>query len=335
MKMVILKSVFLLIIFSNHIFAKDFDDLFKISIEIKNENIENSIDRAFNDLVFRLIGYEDLEKAKIIKGNFNSKDFLTRYAVVRNNDSNFLQASFEEDIVMSQFIENGINFIGRNRPIIFLDIQIDNGFDKPFKIESIPYETKLESSIKRIFDDISEKRGLFFEFPQNTINLDNKNYFFENENDNDFDQYKYDYLESLIISRSGINNWSISYKDQISFFENIDDVTERIRFLFQNLSIDYLSDFILDNSERRLMMKVTKVSSAEHLDNLLDALDKMISIKEYSIKSFQQNEISFSLTIFGTEDQFKKSVQTHKDFSIESTATELIQASLNSIWSII
>ena len=331
MKMVILKSVFLIIIFSNHIFAKDFDDLFKISIEIKNENIENSIDRAFNDLVFRLIGYEDLEKAKIIKGNFNSKDFLTRYAVVRNNDSNFLQASFEEDIVMSQFIENGINFIGRNRPIIFLDIQIDNGFDRPFKIESIPYETRLESSIKRIFDDISKKRGLFFEFPQNTINLDNKNYFFENENDNDFDQYKYDYLESLIISRSGINNWSISYKDQISFFENIDDVTERIRFLFQNLSIDYLSDFILDNSERRLMMKVTKVSSAEHLDNLLDALDKMISIKEYSIKSFQQNEISFSLTIFGTEDQFKKSVQTHKDFSIESTATELIQASLNSI----
>ena len=329
--MVILKSVFLLIIFSNHIFAKDFDDLFKISIEIKNENIENSIDRAFNDLVFRLIGYEDLEKAKIIKGNFNSKDFLTRYAVVRNNDSNFLQASFEEDIVMSQFIENGINFIGRNRPIIFLDIQIDNGFDKPFKIESIPYETRLESSIKRIFDDISKKRGLFFEFPQNTISLDNKNYFFENANDNEFDQYKYDYLESLIISRSGINNWSISYKDQISFFENIDDVTERIRFLFQNLSIDYLSDFILDNSERRLMMKVTKVSSAEHLDNLLDALDKMISIKEYSIKSFQQNEISFSLTIFGTEDQFKKSVQTNKDFSIESTATELIQASLNSI----
>ena len=329
--MAILKSVFLLIIFSNHIFAKDFDDLFKITIEVKNENIENSIDRAFNDLVFRLIGYEDLEKAKIIKGNFDSKDFLSRYAVVRNNDSNFLQASFEEDIVMSQFIENGINFIGRNRPIIFLDIQIDNGFDKPFKIESIPYETSLESSIKRIFDDISEKRGLFFEFPQNTINLDNKNYFFDNENDNDFDQYKYDYLESLIISRSGINNWSISYKDQISFFENIDEIIERIRFLFENLSIDYLSDFVLDKSERKMMMTVTKVSSAEHLDNLLEALDKMISIKEYSIKSFQKNEISFSLTIFGTEDQFRKTVQTHKDFSIESTATETIQASLNSI----
>ena len=331
MKIVILKSVFLLIIFSNHIFAKDFNDLFKITIEIKNENIENSIDRAFNVLVFRLIGYEDLEKAKMIKGNFDSKDFLRRYAVVRNNDSNFLQASFEEDIVMSQFIDNGISFIGRNRPIIFLDIQIDNGFDKPFKIESIPYETRLESSIKRIFDDISEKRGLFFEFPQNTINLDKKNYFFENENDNDFNQYKYDYLESLIISRSGIHNWSISYKDQISFFENIDDVTRRVRFLFENLSIDYLSDFVLDNSERKLMMRVTKVSSAEHFDNLLDALDKMISIKEYSIKSFQQNEISFSLTIFGTEEQFKNSVQTHKDLSIESTSTELIQASLNSL----
>ena len=329
--MVIVKSVFLLIIFSNQIFAKDFDDLFKITIEIKNENIEKSIDRAFNELVFRLIGYEDLEKAKMIKGNFNSKDFLRRYAVLRNNERNFLQASFEEDIVMNQFIDNGISFIGRNRPIIFLDIQIDNGFDKPFKIESMPYETILESSIQRIFDDISEKRGLFFEFPQNTINIDKKDYFFENENDNEFDQYKYDYLESLIISRSGINNWSINYKDQISFFENTDDVTEKIRSLFEDLSLDYLSSFVLDNSERKLMMKVTKVSSPEHLDNLLDALDKMISIKEYSIKSFQQNEISFSLKIFGTEDQFKESVQTHKDFSIENTTTELIQASLNSI----
>ena len=329
MKVVIIKSVFLLIIFSNQIFAKDFDNLFKITTEIKNENIENSIDHAFNDLVFRLIGYEDLEKAKMIKGDFDSKDFLIRYAVLRKNESNFLQASFEEDIVMSQFIENGISFVGRNRPIVFLDIQIDNGFDKPFKIESIPYETRLESSIKMIFDDISEKRGIFFEFPQNTISLDKKKYSFESASDNDFNQYKYDYLESLIILRSGINNWSISYKDQISFFENIDDVTERIRFLFEDLSEDYLSDFVLDNSERKLMMKVTKVSSAEHLDNLLDALDKMISIKEYSIKSFQHDEIAFSLTIFGTEDQFKKSVQTHKDFSIESMATELIRASLN------
>tara|TARA_B100000941_G_scaffold21393_1_gene12818 strand:- start:2726 stop:3715 length:990 start_codon:yes stop_codon:yes gene_type:complete len=329
MKVVIVKSVFLLIIFSNQIFAKDFDDLFKITTEIENENIENSIDHAFNDLVFRLIGYEDLEKAKMIKGDFDSKDFLIRYAVLRKNESNFLQASFEEDIVMSQFIENGISFVGRNRPIVFLDIQIDNGFDKPFKIESIPYETRLESSIKMIFDDISEKRGIFFEFPQNTISLDKKKYSFESASDNDFNQYKYDYLESLIILRSGINNWSISYKDQISFFENIDDVTERIRFLFEDLSVDYLSDFVLDNSERKLMMKVTKVSSAEHLDNLLDALDKMISIKEYSIKSFQHDEIAFSLTIFGTEDQFKKSVQTHKDFSIESMATELIRASLN------
>ena len=51
--------------------------------------------------------------------------------------------------------------------------------------------------------------------------LDNKNYFFENENDNEFDQYKYDYLESLIISRSGINNWSISYNQFCKVFVRI------------------------------------------------------------------------------------------------------------------
>ena len=70
MKMAIVKSIFLIIIFSNQIFAKDFDDLFKITIEIKDESIDKSIDDAFNNLVFRLIGYEDFEKVKMIKGNF-------------------------------------------------------------------------------------------------------------------------------------------------------------------------------------------------------------------------------------------------------------------------
>ena len=46
-------------------------------------------------------------------------------------------ASFDEEIVMNQFAENGVDFIGRNRPVIFLDIQIDNGFNKPFKMGSM------------------------------------------------------------------------------------------------------------------------------------------------------------------------------------------------------
>ena len=183
MQSFIVKSIFLFIIFSNNTFAKDFDNLFVITAEIEAGNLDKYIDQSFNNLVFRLLGYKDFEKAKIIKGKYNSKDFLQRYSVVNVKESKFLQASFDEEIVMNQFAENGVDFIGRNRPVIFLDIQIDNGFNKPFKMESIPYETKFESSIQKVFQDISEKRGLFFEFPQNTINIDKKNYFFENDND--------------------------------------------------------------------------------------------------------------------------------------------------------
>ena len=329
MKLVIVKSIFIFIIFSNHVFAKDFDDLFNITIEIEDEIIDRSIERSFDVLIFRLIGYEDYEKAKIIKGNFSSKDFLKRYTIINNKGRTLLQASFDEDIVIDKFVEYGISFIGRNRPVIFLDIQIDNGFNKPFKIESIPYETKFESSLQSIFNDISLKRGLFFEFPQNTLNIDKRDYFFENNNE--FDDYKFDYFDSLLISRSGINDWSLSYKEQISFFENSDDIIDKIRILFENLSTDYLSNFILDNSERMVMLKVDKVFSAEDLENLLEALNKMISIKEYSIKSFEQDEIFLSLIIFGTEGQFVKSVQTHKDFLLEDFSEELIYASLNSI----
>ena len=333
MQSFIVKSIFLFIIFSNNTFAKDFDNLFMITTEIEAENHDKYIDQSFNSLVFRLLGYKDFEKAKIIKGKYNSKDFLQRYSVVNVKESKFLQASFDEEIVMKQFAENGVDFIGRNRPVIFLDIQIDNGFNKPFKMESIPYETKFESSIKKVFQDISEKRGLFFEFPQNTINIDKKNYFFDNDNDNDneYKKYKFDYLDSIIISRSGINNWSINFRNQTLFFENTDEIIKKIKNLFENLSTEYLSDFILDSSQRIMMMKVTKVSSADKLDNLLDTLDKMISIKEYSITSFKQNEISFSLKIFGTEDQFIQTVKTHKDFLLEEYSTELIQASLSTI----
>ena len=331
MKSAIVKSIFLFIIFFNQIFAKDFDDLFNITIEVKGETIDKSIDRSFNNLVFRLIGSQDNEKVKSIKAEYRSKDFLKNYAVNSNEAGKFLQASFDEEIVINQFIDNGISFIGRNRPVIFLDIQIDNGFDKPFKIESIPYETKLESSIQRIFYDISEKRGLFFEFPQNTINIDNDGYFFEDKNNNKFEQYKFDYFTSFLISRSGINRWSLSYKDQVSFFDDSNEIIESIYSLFNNLSTEYLSNFILETTEKEISMRVSKVSSAEQFDNLLDALDKMISIKAYSVKSFEKNEISFTLTIFGTEEQFIKSVQTHKDFLLKTSSADLIEVSLNSI----
>ncbi len=59
MKLVIVKSIFIFIIFSNHVFAKDFDDLFNITIEIEDEIIDRSIERSFDVLIFRLIGYED------------------------------------------------------------------------------------------------------------------------------------------------------------------------------------------------------------------------------------------------------------------------------------
>ena len=103
MQSFIVKSIFLFIIFSNNTFAKDFDNLFIITTEIEAENLDKYIDQSFNNLIFRLLGYKDFEKAKIIKGKYNSKDFLQRYAVVNVKESKFLQASFDEEIVMNQF----------------------------------------------------------------------------------------------------------------------------------------------------------------------------------------------------------------------------------------
>ena len=115
----IIKSIFLLIIFSNHIFTKDLDNLFNITMRISDEPIDKNIDRSFNHLVFRLLGYQDLQKAKMLKGNYDSKDFLYNYSVINIDGSKFLQASFDEEIVINQFIQNEFSFIGRNRPVVF------------------------------------------------------------------------------------------------------------------------------------------------------------------------------------------------------------------------
>ena len=51
-------------------------------MRISDESIDKNIDRSFNHLVFRLLGYQDLQKAKILKGNYDSKDFLYNYSVI-------------------------------------------------------------------------------------------------------------------------------------------------------------------------------------------------------------------------------------------------------------
>ena len=76
MKSFIVKSIFLFIIFSNNTFAKDFDNLFIITTEIEAENLDKYIDQSFNNLIFRLLGYKDFEKAKTIKGKYNSRIFF-------------------------------------------------------------------------------------------------------------------------------------------------------------------------------------------------------------------------------------------------------------------
>ena len=331
MQLKFLKILFLVIIFSNHIFAKDFDDLFSVTIKIQDESVDKSIDNSFESLVFRLIGSKDYKKMKIIKGDYSSKDFLKTYSFITQDNEKLLKASFDEETVINQFIENDISFVGRNRPVVFLDVQIDNGFDKPFQVESIPYENSLESSIQDIFTEISQQRGIFYEFPQNNINLQEDTYFFDQQINSGFEEYKFDYYVSFAILRSELNRWSMSYENQTLFFNNTNEIIKAINEIFNEKSSEYLSNFVLNSFEQEVIMKINKVSSAEKVDKLFDILDKMISIKNYNIKSFEKDEILLFLEVFGTEDQFIESVKTHKNFLLQKSAKVAIFASLNDI----
>ena len=103
---------------------------------------------------------------------------------------------------------------------------------------------------------------------------------------------------------------------------------KEIREIFNEESFIYLSNFVLDRLEEEIIIKFSRVNSVEMIDKLLEILDQMISIKRYSITSFENDEISFILEIFGTQDQFIESVKSHKDLMLDKSSKDLIEASL-------
>ena len=120
----------------------------------------------------------------------------------------------------------------------------------------------------------------------------------------------------------------MKYGNEVLFFENEDQMFKEIKEIFNEQSFIYLSNFVLDRLEEEIIIKFSKVTSVEMIDKLLEILDQMISIKRYSITSFKNDEISFILEIFGTQDQFIESVKSHKDLTLDKSSKDLIEASL-------
>ena len=95
----------ILIIFSNHSFGKEFEELFTIYEPIESSSkIESSINSAFNNLVYRVSGSNSPSNIwRIINSGSSRKDFITSYAIKNIDNVSYLEVKFNQSLVVNKF----------------------------------------------------------------------------------------------------------------------------------------------------------------------------------------------------------------------------------------
>ena len=204
-----------IIIFSNTLFAKEFDQLFKVYTPIVNSSeIEKSINNSFNIMIYRLSGSQSPSNIwKIINAGNTRKDFIKSYSLRNIDGKSFLEVSFNKEYLINVFNELSIPIIGNSRPVILFIFNVDSGTKNPYVLTNYDNNNDLDIKINDFLNQKSTSRGIFLELPELDL-------FYMNEIKNyeklvDLkelvsSQYNYDLLSEINIIKIGPNRWSVT-----------------------------------------------------------------------------------------------------------------------------
>jgi len=330
-------TVFCLIIFSNTCFGKEFDKLFTIYTPIEDRSqIENSINKSFNTMIYRLSGKNSPTNIwKIINAGNSRKDFIKSYSVVNNNENNLLEVNFNKNLLISKFKELSIPFIGNSRPTILFLIKIDSGLKDPYYLSFQESDSDLEKNIKNYLTKASQSRGIFLELPElDLLDLNNLNNYEKIVNSKLFfgEKYLTDEIINIDISKTGINKWSVSGDIRLtSADQNFNEIFIKAFSEYTDESINLLLN---DN-----LIDITKVSSVnisiENINSYQDykkskkIIEDLVGTRDINISKFNTNTIYFQLSIYG---DLKSIIYEFKDSSflsivdvIDNTSTIQLQ----------
>ena len=330
-------TVFCLIIFSNTCFGKEFDKLFTIYTPIEDRSqIENSINKSFNTMIFRLSGKNSPTNIwKIINAGNSRKDFIKSYSVVNNNENNLLEVNFNKNLLISKFKELSIPFIGNSRPTILFLIKIDTGLKEPYYLNFQESNSDLEKNIKNYLTKASQSRGIFLELPElDLLDLNNLNNYEKIVNSKQFfgEKYLTDEIINIDISKTGINKWSVS--GDIRLTSGDQNFNEMFIKAFSEYTDESINLLLNDN-----LIDITKVSSVnisiENINSYQDykkskkIIEDLVGTRDINISKFNTNTIYFQLSIYG---DLKSIIYEFKDSSflsivdvIDNTSTIQLQ----------
>ena len=321
----------ILIIFSNSSFGKEFEELFTIYVPIENSSkIESSINKSFNNLVFRISGSKSPSNIwKIINSGSTRKDFIQSYSIKNINSSSYLEVNFDQELIINKFKDLSIPIIGYSRPVIFFLINVESGSNAPYYI-SEDSESEIDDIIKETLVEISNERGLFLELP--VLDLADKQ-FLSNTNILSspktylISKYNFDELIEIKYTNLGLNKWLISgdidteiksnaYSDEIKKIF-IDHVESRIESIYQNL--------IIDTAKTKLLkLKIQGINSFEEYELLKEKLSKFFSVSKIKILNFNNKSITYEISVMGDISTFKNTIENSTFFEVVQDSNENI-----------
>ena len=313
----------ILIIFSNHSFGKEFEELFTIYVPIENSSkIESSINKSFNNLVFRISGSKSPSNIwKIINSGSSRTDFIQSYSIKNINMSSYLEVNFDQELVINKFQELSIPIVGYSRPVIFFLINIESGSDEPYYV-SQESNNEIDSLIIETLAELSNERGLFLELP--VLDLDDQRYISNTDilsspKEHLISKYDFDEFVDVKLTNLGLNQWLFSgdIKEDIlaeNYLEDIkkaftDHIESKIQSIYKNLIVDTSKTLLLD-------VTIEGINSYEEYEISKDKLSKIIAISNLEVLNLNNNTISYQISVMGNFDIFKNTIKNSTFFEI-------------------
>ena len=318
-----------IIIFSNTLFAKEFDQLFKVYTPIINSSeIEKSINNSFNIMIYRLSGSQSPSNIwKIINAGNTRKDFIKSYSLRNIDGKSFLEVSFNKEYLINVFNELSIPIIGNSRPVILFIFNVDSGTKNPYMLSNYDNNNDLDIKINDFLNQKSTSRGVFLELPELDLFYMNeiKNYEkLVNLKELVSSQYNYDLLSEINIIKIGPNRWSVTGDIKFDYEGNAFDsyFTNKLEN-FATKQIDNLLAGQKIDTSNIISVRATFMNIDNYQDykNLKEIINGLVGVKSTNITKFDKESIYYDIEVYGNLLNFVYEISDSSYINIDSFDT--------------
>ncbi len=314
------------IIFSNTCFGKEFDKLFIVLEPIESlSQIEKSINNSFNTMIYRLSGSDSPSNIwRIINAGNTRKSFIKSYSIKNLDNESYLEVNFDKDLLIKVFNELSIPVLSNSRPVILFLIEIDPGTGVPYYLTNSQYNSELDNLLKNYLKNESTSRGIFLELPElDLIDLNQLNNY---ERLIDFEdiineKYIFDELIKINISKTGIDQWSIS--GDINMIVNERDFINPIIEQFKKHTNSRINKMLMGNAintskKGTINISVANINSFQDYKKSRNVIENLVGLIDIDISRFEIDTVFYKLGIYGDFDSIVKEISESNFLEINS-----------------